>query len=108
MKIKKITSFFLFGLLLICQPAMALDLHTAKEQGLVGETGTGYLAAVKETPEVRDLVETINAKRKAHYQKIARRNNTPLSAVEQLAGKKALEKTPPGQFIRINGSWQKK
>jgi uncharacterized protein YdbL (DUF1318 family) len=105
---KKIAALLLFGLLLICQPAMALDLHTAKAQGLVGETATGYLAAVKASPEVQQLVNTINAKRRQHYQQIAKRNNTPLSAVEQLAGKKAIDKTPPGQFIRINGSWRKK
>jgi len=105
---KKIAALLLFGLLLICQPAMALDLHTAKAQGLVGETATGYLAAVKASPEVQQLVKTINAKRRQHYQQIAKRNNTPLSAVEQLAGKKAIDKTPPGQFIRINGSWRKK
>ena len=105
---KKTLTLILFGLLLICQPAMALDLHSAKAQGLVGETTTGYLAAVKNTPEVQKLVNDINAKRKHHYQQIAKRNNTPLNAVEQLAGKKAIEKTPPGQFININGSWRKK
>ena len=105
---KKTDTLILFGLLLICQPAMALDLHTAKAQGLVGETATGYLAPVKATPEVQKLVNNINAKRIQSYQQIAQRNKTPLNAVEQLAGKKAIEKTPPGQFVNINGSWQKK
>jgi len=105
---KKTVSLILFGLLLICQPAIALDLQTAKAQGLVGETATGYLAPVKSTPEVKKLVNDINAKRKQHYQQIAQRNKAQLNAVEQLAGKKAIEKTPPGQFVNINGSWQKK
>ncbi len=105
---KKTVTLILFGMLLICRPAMALDLQTAKAQGLVGETTTGYLAPVKATPEVQKLVNNINAKRKQHYQQIAKRNKTPLNAVEQLAGKKAIEKTPSGQFININGSWQKK
>ena len=105
---KKTITLILFGLLLICQPALALDLQTAKAQGLVGETATGYLAAVKATPEVQHLVSDINGKRKAHYQQIAQRNKTALSAVEQLAGKKAIAKTPAGQFVNINGSWQRK
>ncbi len=105
---KKTVTLILFGMLLICRPAMALDLQTAKAQGLVGETTTGYLAPVKATPEAQKLANNINAKRKQHYQQIAKRNKTPLNAVEQLAGKKAIEKTPSGQFININGSWQKK
>lgn len=95
-------------LILSCQTGLALDLQTAKAQGLVGETLTGYLEAVKATPEVQNLVNSINAKRKAEYQTIAKRNNTSLQAVEQLAGKKAIEKTPPGQYIKVGGSWQKK
>ena len=105
---KQIVSLVFLGLLLICQPAMALDLQSAKTQGLVGETATGYLAPVKPSPEVQQLVNTINAKRKAHYQQISKRNNTSLNAVEQLAGKKAMEKTPAGQFVNVNGAWKKK
>jgi uncharacterized protein YdbL (DUF1318 family) len=105
---KKTITLILFGLMLACHPALAIDLQTAKAQGLVGETATGYLAPVKATPEAQQLVKSINSKRKQMYKQIAQRNNTPLNAVEQLAGKKAIEKTPPGQFININGSWQKK
>lgn len=105
---KKTITLILLGLLLLCQPAMALDLRTAKEQGLVGETTSGYLAPVKATPEVKKLVATINAKRKQHYTQISQRNKTPLKGVEQLAGKKAIEKTPAGQFVNVNGSWKKK
>lgn len=105
---KKAITLILFGLLMICQPALALDLQTAKAQGLVGETATGYLAPIKTTPEVQRLVNDINGKRKQHYLQIAQRNKTQLNAVEQLAGKKAIQKTPAGQFVNINGSWQKK
>jgi len=57
---------------------------------------------------VQQLVNTINAKRRQHYTEIAKRNNTSLQAVEHLAGKKAIEKTPAGQYIKINGSWTRK
>jgi len=105
---KKIITLILFTLLLICQPALALDLKTAKAQGLVGETTTGYLAPVKPTPAAQQLAKAINAKRKQHYLQIAKRNKTALTAVEQLAGKKAIQKTPAGQFIKIGGVWKKK
>ena len=105
---KKTAIFILFSLLLICQTAMAMDLQTAKSRGMVGETTTGYLAPVQATPEVRQLVNTINAKRRQQYTDIAKRNNTSLQAVEQLAGKKAISKTPAGQYININGSWSRK
>ncbi len=105
---KKSFLVLITALLITCQAAFALDLQTAKAQGLVGETLTGYLAPVKATPEVQQLVKTINTKRKAQYKKIAQRNGTSLQAVEQLAGKKAIEKTPPGQFIKAGGDWQKK
>ncbi len=105
---KQVVTLVVFALLIICQPAFALNLQEAKAQGLVGETATGYLAPVKESPEVQELVDTINARRKVHYQKISSRNKTSLNAVEQLAGKKAIEKTPAGQFINVDGSWIKK
>ena len=107
-RMKKIITLILLSFLLICQPSFALDLKTAKAQGLVGETATGYLAPVKATPAAQQLVNAINAKRKQHYQQIAKRNKTALSAVEQLAGKKALQKTPAGQFIKVGSVWKKK
>ena len=55
------------------------------------------------------MVNDINTKRKAHYQAIAKRNNTSLNVVEQLAGKKAIEKTPSGQYVKLpSGAWVKK
>lgn len=96
-------------LLLIAQPVFSIDLQSAKQQGLVGETPGGYLEAVKSpSPEVKALVESINSQRKQKYQEIAARNNTSLEAVEQLAGNKAIEKSTPGSYIKLGGSWQQK
>ena len=91
---KKTVTLILFGLLLICQQAFALDLNSARAQGLVRETAAGYLAPVKTTPEVQKLVNSINAERKQLYQQIAQRNNTPLNVVEQRAGKKLIKQNP--------------
>ena len=89
----------------------AIDLQAAKSQGLVGEQPNGYLGSVKGTPtnDVTTLMEEINTARKKEYQKIAKGNNTQLDVIEKLAGKKAIEKTPSGQFVRSpSGEWVKK
>ena len=91
---KKTVTLILFSLLLICQPAFALDLDSARAQGLVRETAAGYLVTVKSTPEVQKLVKNINAERKQVYQNIAQRTNTQLNVVEQQAGKKLIAKNP--------------
>ena len=102
-------SFVYLFILFFSSQLYAADLGTAKAEGLVGETPTGYIAAV--TPasgEIQALIEQINAKRKAHYQKIATKNGTSLTAIEQVAGETAIKKTASGHFININGQWQKK
>ena len=96
-------------LLLMTQPAYSVDLQTAKSQGLVGETPSGYLGDVKSpSAETKALIESINLKRKQKYQEIAARNKTSLQTIEQLAGDKAIEKSRPGSYIKQGGSWQKK
>jgi len=106
---KTITTLLIAGLLFAAQPVFAIDLQSAKSQGLVGETTTGYLEAVRQpTAEVKALVNDINDQRKQKFKEIAARNNTSLEAVEQLAGKKAIEKSSPGSYVKIGGSWQQK
>lgn len=99
------------GLILAAAPAQALELHEAKARGLVGETPTGYLGIVAPNAgaEVKALVARINAARRERYQEIARRNGTDLATVEALAGKKAIEATPSGQYVQdAGGRWIKK
>ena len=89
----------------------ALDLQSAKAQGLVGEQPNGYLGSVKggASAEVNALIKEVNSARKQEYQSIAKRNNTELSVVEALAGKKAIEMTPSGQYVKsTSGQWIKK
>jgi uncharacterized protein len=106
---KKLTTLFSVCLLLGSFTAAAMDLQSAKDQGLVGETPSGYLEAVKAPDtEVKQLIESINSKRKQHYQKIASSNNTSLATVEKLAGEKAMEKSKAGHYIKPGGQWQQK
>jgi uncharacterized protein YdbL (DUF1318 family) len=95
-------------LLFIPLAAFALDIDTAKSQGLIGEQPNGYLGLVVNNAEAKKLIDDINAKRKAQYAQIAERNNIDLHVVEKLAGEKTINKTKPGHFIFINGTWSKK
>ncbi len=89
-------------------PAWALDLDEAKARGRVGEVNSGYIAAVKSSPEVEALVDDINSKRRAYYQKIAEKNGISLLAVEVRAGQKAIEKTASGGLINTGEGWERK
>jgi uncharacterized protein YdbL (DUF1318 family) len=96
-------------LTLVAGQAFALNLSEAKSMGYVGEQANGYLGIVKNTAGVKELVSDINSRRKSHYQEIARKNGTSLDVVEALAGKKAIEKTPRGQYVRDpSGNWIRK
>ncbi|MFS8980690.1 YdbL family protein [Cupriavidus necator] len=97
-------------LLLSCSTlAMALGLDSAKSQGLVGEQPDGYLGVVKATPDAVELAADINAKRRAAYDAIAKKNGATLEQVAILAGLKAIEKAAPGTFIKTpEGQWIKK
>ena len=92
-------------------PTWAISLHEAKAQGYIGEQANGYLGLVKSgaPADVKALMNDINAKRRQEYQSIAARNKTELNVIEALAGKKAIERTPPGQYVRLpSGKWVKK
>lgn len=87
----------------------ALSLDEAKGKGLVGEQTNGYLGAVNtSSAEAQVLIEDVNKKRRQAYEDIAKRNRTPVTTVETLAGEKAIQNTKPGHFIEGPGGWIKK
>ena len=89
--------------------ASALELSEAKAKGLVGETPSGYLGVVQSGGEADALVDSVNAARRAEYDRIAAKNKQDRAAVEVLAAKKAYEMTPAGQYVQgADGSWKKK
>ena len=106
----KLLKLIVITLLLSPAPALAVDLQQVKNNGLVGEQLNGYLGLVSAdaTAEVRALVADVNARRKAKYESIAAQNGAGLETVELLAGKKAIEKTSPGNYIQSATGWKKK
>lgn len=105
----KTIKILLTSLLLILSVSVNADqLGDAKAQGLVGEKPDGYLGVIVSNNQTKELVATINAKRKSTYQKLASKNNLKLTQVEALAAKKAFSKTAKGHYIWVNGSWSKK
>jgi uncharacterized protein YdbL (DUF1318 family) len=99
-----------FLLVLAFQSAWAIDIHTAKEQGLVGEANTGYLAAIG-TPsaEVKALVAEVNAKRKAEFERTAKKTGATLEQVRFRFYELAVQRTEAGHYYQdASGSWKRK
>jgi len=91
-------------------PSAALDLDGARQQGLVGEQSDGYVGALSASPsaDVKALVAEVNAKRRAAYAEIAKKNGTAPDAVAALSGQKLIERAPAGQWIGDKGRWTQK
>jgi uncharacterized protein YdbL (DUF1318 family) len=95
--------------LTLSQPALALTLNEAREQGRVGETLNGYLGAVKQDAETLALVAKINASRAQVYQQLADKNQIAREDVARLAGQKLVNKAGRGEYVRgLNGQWLRK
>lgn len=105
--IKNIFLGLVIGMLTV-SVAVASPLTQPKADGLIGEQANGYLGLVEQDvpADIRKLVDEVNAKRKAGYQKIATKQGVSLSEVEKVGGNEALEKTLEGNYVRdANGVW---
>ena len=91
--------------------AVASPLSQPKADGLIGEQANGYIGLVQQnvSADIKRLVNDVNAKRKAGYQRIAKKQGTSLAEVERVGGNTAIEKTLRGNYIRDgSGAWRKK
>ncbi len=91
--------------------AYALDIGEAKDRGLVGEARTGYLAAVQQpvSSEVRALIDEVNAKRTAEFERTAEKTNTTLAQVSNRFYELAVQRTARGHYYQdADGNWLKK
>ena len=90
--------------------SFALDIDTAKSQGLLGEQTNGYLGVVvKNNAEATKLADEINRLRKQKYAEIAAKQKTALSNIETIAGTKLIERARADKefYQTANGSWSR-
>lgn len=91
--------------------AIALTLDEAKARGLIGETPAGYVGAVSPSPspEVVAVVQDVNGRRRAEFQRLAAQHGTSVEQIGAVFGTKAYERTPSGQYLMDgSGNWYRK
>ncbi|WP_394516180.1 YdbL family protein [Pantoea sp. SGAir0430] len=94
---------------LLVPSAWALTLDQARQQGRVGETLSGYIAARQQDDETLALVKRINDGRSQQYQRVAQQNNLTTAEVARIAGEKLVNRAGSGEYVRgINGQWVQK
>ena len=95
--------------LLLVPSAWALTLDEARQQGRVGETLSGYVAARQQDDETLALVKRIIDGRTQQYQRVAQQTNLTTSEVARIAGEKLVSRAGSGEYVRgINGQWLRK
>jgi len=103
-----LATIFMF---LAVQSAWAIDIHAAKDQGLVGEATSGYLASVRSptSAEVKTLIAEVNKKRKAQFQSTAQKTSATVAQVANRFYELAVQKTAAGHYYQdAGGKWVKK
>jgi uncharacterized protein YdbL (DUF1318 family) len=97
------------AIMFLAMPAYALDLQGARSSGQVGERLDGYVAARKETADVRSLVAEVNAKRRQEYTRISKENNQSVDVVAKLAAEQIINGLAPGAYYQApDGSWKQR
>jgi len=108
MKLRQLTLMAL-AFTLFAVPAFALDLNEARSSGLVGEARTGYVEAIVNRPDVQALVNEINAKRKAEYERISKANGQSVDVVAKLAAEQVINRLGAGAYYKdASGSWKQR
>ena len=110
---KKFIAFAFAALLLTAampSPAHAMDVATAKQQGLIGEQPDGMLGIVTKvpSPELTELVKQTNIQRLAIYKDMSTKQGIVLPQIQEMAGTKIYSKEKKGNYLQYNGEWQLK
>jgi uncharacterized protein YdbL (DUF1318 family) len=106
---KRILPFLTILGILIAGPAMAMDLHSARAAGIIGEKNDGYVAVLQKSADADALAAGVNAKRKAAYAKISAANKQPVDVVAKLAAPQIVAKLESGaKYQAADGSWKTK
>jgi uncharacterized protein YdbL (DUF1318 family) len=95
--------------LLAAVPAFAMDLHEARDAGILGEKNDGYVAVLKKSPDADALANDVNDKRKQEYARISKQNSQPVSVVGTLAAKQIVDGLNAGdKYQDASGNWKTK
>jgi uncharacterized protein YdbL (DUF1318 family) len=95
--------------MVIALPAFALDLKTARLNGVAGEVDNGLLAIPPGAPvDAEELIATINNSRRAEYAKVAAQNNLAIEVVGEMMFQKIYSRLPAGTWVKVQGRWIKK
>ncbi|MCE9684796.1 YdbL family protein [Shewanella sp. AS16] len=95
--------------LLLSLNAFAMSLQEAKAMGYLGEQLNGYLGLVQANSEAKAVMDEVNAKRRAHYEIIAKKNKISIDDVARLAGEKAINASGKGNYVQdASGKWIKR
>ncbi len=108
---KKFGAFFLIALtgVIMSVTAFAMNLQSARNDGIVGERLDGYVEVLKPSTEAKELANDVNERRRAEYQRISNENKQPVDIVAKLAAKQIIERLESGQFYQSpNGQWVRK
>ncbi len=111
MNLKTMLTSIILAFSLTATSAWAISKDDAKAQGLIGEGNDGYLAIVISSPDpdLENLVRNINDKRRAAYEKGAKKAGVDRSVFELRMGQRLQDRAPAGHYIQLlNGKWQKK
>jgi len=103
-----LATIFMF---LAVQSAWAIDIHDAKDQGLVGEATSGYLASVRSpaSAEVNSLIAEVNKKRKVQFESTAQKTSATVAQVANRFYELAVQRTAAGHYYQdAGGKWVKK
>lgn len=101
----------LAGSILFMTAANAMGLGEAKSSGLIGERSDGYLGIVdgNASAEVRQLVDSINSKRRAEYRRIASQNDISVNDVARMTAQKLAGRVAPGHYYQTaGGQWRRR
>ena len=77
-------------LMVLVSPAFALDLASARAAGAVCEKGDGYIDATQVS--AAGFATSVNAGRKAEYERIAAQKGQPVDVVAKLAAQQIVAK----------------
>ena len=103
-------SVLLFALWCTVMPVAAADLGQAKAAGQLGELMNGYLGLVDPNApaDVKAMMDSINAQRRAAYQSIAAKNGVPVDEVAKMTAQKVIGQAAPGHYVQTPSGWRRR